>query len=420
MRTAILGAVLVVSVATLTACTSESTSGQPRSESSSSSASASADTRPIDTGTYSTEPRALAKPTASKRDLQRVESQRMAEFTTLPAEVDPTMTATGGSGAGWENGDAFRLFFVNDDRPLAALQKLPSVGFIGGFHSGASDPDHPGFAIPQASLKTGVMRFTSAAAAATGARTIVGSRTAPLAADSGDTPFKPLALPSMPGTLGSIGTDGADSPVILSAITPYKGYVILQEFTIKSDRQAAATALLPRGLALQKALIDKFPATPASSNQYDSIVVDQNKILLYTLPDADSTSDINDSVLGPRGIAAGASDPLGTMQLLTDVGSLHNATALTTVYRAETAEGAQKILALGTEGSAAKVVDAKPAASPPGLPQATCITTNNNRPICYVAVGRYVGQAFGDDLDDSHRQISAQYKILLKADQNAN
>lgn len=61
-------------------------------------------------------------------------------------------------------------------------------------------------------------------------------------------------------------------------------------------------------------------------------------------------------------------------------------------------------------------------ASLPGLPNATCQAARNGTPTrwCVVALGRYVGAASAKDETDAHRQISAQYVILTKADQNAN
>ena len=61
------------------------------------------------------------------------------------------------------------------------------------------------------------------------------------------------------------------------------------------------------------------------------------------------------------------------------------------------------------------------AAAPAGLPDARCIkpketgSTSLNKPICWIAVGRYVGQVSGANEQDLHQRTAAQYKLLADA-----
>jgi len=90
-------------------------------------------------------------------------------------------------------------------------------------------------------------------------------------------------------------------------------------------------------------------------------------------------------------------------------------------YRAKNDAGAQKIAEEFTNDLTSQGFTTAP--SPQGLPGATCVTMDTvqgTSDYCMVVNGRYVREASGlDNKKDVDQQISAQYLILEKADQDA-
>jgi hypothetical protein len=103
-------------------------------------------------------------------------------------------------------------------------------------------------------------------------------------------------------------------------------------------------------------------------------MVDQDKILIYAIPETDDQAKLGDdqAVYGPRGMSHRSTNPPLTHRVLTETGSEHNAVAKTIVYRTTDDAGAQRIVEefsndLNSQGFTV-------AATPPGLPTARCFT----------------------------------------------
>ncbi|MBT0566345.1 hypothetical protein [Williamsia sp. CHRR-6] len=383
---------------------SSNTAGTPTPSPSSASASASASVNlaALDTGTYATSPRA---PFGFVRgaDLAEIESQRMAEFTTLPFEVDPTFTEPSlPYGTFVSERSTKRYFQLTPDESLAALKK--SGGLLAGFY-GTAGPTGDA----KTSFSHGVIRFTDDAAAARAAQAL---HQVDLAQKS---KFRPMMLPSSPGTLVSV-TEAAGVQGF-NAFTAYKSYLLLDGFSVPTANAASrADALVRKSLDLQRPLIDRFPQTAAKGG---SVLKDQNKILIYALADPGSVNPLNDAVLGPRGLSFSYGPSDETYKQLIDAGIDHVANGMTIVARARDDAAAIRFdKEFNTPNPQTEEVVA---ASPRGLPTARCRVNNKSRASCSVVVGRYVASTVqGETLELMQQQISAQYKILLEADQNAS
>ncbi|KQS00707.1 hypothetical protein ASG12_07535 [Williamsia sp. Leaf354] len=407
MTAVLIGAVMVVA-----GCSSGSTnrtdgSARPAASTASSAPSESASAAgPLDTGTYATTARAPFG-TANGDELPELESQRLAEFVTLPQEIDNRFTqAALPFGAVVNTAAATDLLGGADAAAAAIGNKL-----IAGFYGSASAPkDKADQSV--ASITHGVIRFKTPADADRAGQAIY---TAMLAArtDRFDNPQpapQKVAIPTLAGSL-VLRYSNPRLPGY-TALTVHKSYLVVDQFVEPPTENNAARALR-RSLDLQIPLLDRFPATATGSGA--NIVKDQNKVLIYALSNPNPRTALNDGVFGPRGFAFASDKPLEVVQQLQDAGAEHTAVAGTIVFRAATAQKAQKLF---SQRVAFFATD--PAASPQGLPSAKCISDGATKNICWIVNGRYIGEAQNQDLKAAQQAISAQYKVLLTADQNAN
>lgn len=408
MRKALVAVSGLVGATVLVAgCASSSSSND--SPQSSGAASSSANQQ-LDTGTFATTARAPFG-VAKTEDIPPLESQRLAEFTTLPEEIDTRF-----SRASYPIGALVNSVSVNDMFGLSTTDKSVSgkavgAGLTSGYYGSAGDPASTVDA-PSASITHGVMRFTSAQTAAQAAQGMYDALRTTAKTKTGDpTSYQPFTDPALPNSLvlQSPASAGGGKLKGLTAITAHRSYVIVDLF-VEPPTENNGVRDLRRSLDLQIPLIDRFPATPLKGG---SIQQDQNKILIYALQSSNARTALNDGVFGPRGFAfTSQNGQIKTMQQLEAAGAEHTAVAGTTVFRASSTSAATTLLneRLADEQS--------PAASPPGLPAAKCFGAADSY-ACYVQVGRYIGQSQSNpDLKTSQQQISAQYKILQSADQN--
>lgn len=406
MRRAVSVTVGLISAAALIAGCTSGSDGQSGEASRSSAATSSSATGALDTGTFSTTARG---PFGTKTidDLPALESQRLAEFTTLPQEIDSRFTQ-----AALPFGATVNRIAVNDFLgggtavATAAIQNKMGAGFY------ASAGQAPQKTEPVASMTHGVMRFKTPADAARGAQAIFDALLASKEDRFGGAkePAQKITIPSLPNSL-VLRQPNATLPGT-TALTAHSSYVIADLFVEPTNENNAARDL-KRSLDLQIPLLDKFPLTKTGPNA--QIVQDQNKILIYTLPNPKARTALNDGVFGPRGFAFAYDTPLTVIQQLKTAGVEHIASAGSNVFRAATPEQAQQLMAdrIAFYGGDA-------AASPPGLSSAKCTSDGASNNHCWIANGRYLGEVQQQDLKTAQQAISAEYKILQSADQNQN
>lgn len=392
---------VIAAVAFAAGCTSGSPSDRQES---------SAPPPSLDTGTYATTPRG---PFGVVRgdELSVLESQRMADFTTLPREIDNTLTKAGLLNAPLVSEGKIKNLF--SDRDKVANVAIRS-GLVAGWVGSAKTPNG------DASLNHGLMRFAAPDAATKAAQAIAD------AVQANPVPFlDKLGPPSnresnaaLPGSVVLVDPPQAGDAARVqttTAITAYRSYLIVDVYSVTLGEADPTDEVLRRSLDLQKPLIDRFPTTPLKGG---SVVKDQDKLLIYTIKDAQPLSLSNDGVFGPRGWAFGSDDPLKLIQQLQAAGVKHIADGGTNVYRTATpgqAKTLQQQLA-DTDTTLSSIWEKE--TGPAAIPDVMC-GGDVNLHICRVAVGRYIGEALQQDPRDAKREIAAQYKILLQADQSA-
>lgn len=396
-----------------------STDAEPTAKSGGDAATAAVDLAALDTGSYPTSP-APEYSRATPDKMVEVEGQRLAEFTVVPFEIDPELVVGKMPTMVMRSGKNLGVVISNGVGEIAANHNM----LYG--HVSTATINTPKITDPSRTVVHAVMRFGTPEAAAAAAREM---HTEITTVDEGGGIQKPETIDILPNTLVStLETDFAAGPeVSVNALTPHGDYLIYTWAKAPAAQKDWTAQAVAKALSLQGPLIDKFPATPTKEQNGGKApelpMVDQDKILIYAIPEEDAQAQLGDdlAVYGPRGMSHRSTNPPVTYRVLSETGSEHNAVAKTTVYRAKDNAGAQRIVEefindLTSQGFT-------PAPSPQGLPNAACVTndtTNGTADYCMVVKGRYVGEANGlDNKKDVDQQISAQYLILEKADQNA-
>ncbi|MFD1812517.1 DUF7373 family lipoprotein [Rhodococcus gannanensis] len=371
------------------------------------------DVTQLDTGDYPTTP-AAPFGEAAPEDRAAVDAQRMAQFVVAPFEVDrelndptlPTMVLRG-----------YQQLKGTFDESVVNVPANTS-SWVYGFVTSATVSAPVERGTTGRALTQLVMRYTDPTAAADAARQM-GEASAAL---DGSTPAIVTAMPDSHAVRGT----QPNGSLTMQAFTAHNDYVV---YTWASAPVAEADRLEPtlvKALELQAPLIDQFPPTPTKSQaqgRHIPIEVDQNDILIYAVPAGknDPMGDILSGVYGPRGMSHFYYPPETVYRALTEHGSVHNAINKTTVFRASTDQDARELLDTFTSSSLSG--GWAEAATPPGLPSATCLSKaspSGEQYQCSVRVGRYIGDAVGlGDQTEVHQLISAQYLILTQADQNA-
>lgn len=412
-------AVAAAAVCGLTAC---STDGEPTAVGAASSAATdpSVNVAALDTGRYPTEPRAPFG-RATDDQIVQVEGQRMAQFIVVPFEIDPDLT---------NNKMPTSAIASRQNLAVVIGDKAPDIpanaDLLYGFSTTASTPDANLRAGSNRSLNNMVLRYQTPAAADAAA-----GQLAQVLSEQNKTPV--TELPGLPaGTHVVRSNIGGDEKLV--TLTPHGVYVIYEWYETTPAQKSMLEPTVRKAISLQSTLIDQFSATPTKAEAKarnitgpTRPIVDQNRVLIYALPYTDQEiKDANTgltpqsmrSVYGPRGMAHFSSDPVGTFTELNDAGSTANAVERSVVMRAATADKAAKLL-----HDYARDGKSRDIGSPPGLPTARCVTTNDAADMtytCRVQNGRYLADIHSNNKTDAYQQIAAQYVILTKADQNAN
>ncbi|MBB0967631.1 hypothetical protein G6016_01370 [Dietzia aerolata] len=374
----------------------------------------------LDTGDFPTTP-AAPFGRATNDNIIEIEGQRLAEFVTLPFEVDPELVANANPTVIKHAGQ----LSMSLSQPM--VEAVDQTGILYGYATAADTTTLDATDVPN-DLVHLVLRAANPEDAQTIARDL--QEATLTSADEYDVAYDAwIPLDSrLNDALTSQRTDDlnpAGDRAVRQSIVAHDDYVIYDWAAAPIDNAKWAERALGKALELQKPLIDRFPATPTDSQNdgvpVDLPMMDQNDLLIYTVPGVPGDADGRDmAVYGPRGMAHGALNPTSSYQVLEEVGSAHNAVGRTVVYRADKDAGATTIVEkfsrdLTNHGFSS-------AESPAGLAGATCLTRMTEfgeQNACYITNGRYVGEATSDSLTEAHQLISAQHLILGHADQDA-
>lgn len=401
---------LVGAAVLLAGCTSGS-SGSDSPQSSFSAASSSS--QQLDTGTFATTVRKSFGVSTTDTNLLALESQRMAEFVSLPQQIDERLSnstyAGRPYGATSTVGSIKQLFAADNSAIPKAVQ---DNNYLAGMFGSAktTTPDTP--TTPVRELTHGVIRFL-APADATKAGQAIADAYGSAPADFADPKVPPTrqTFASLPDTTVFKTAQVANKSTWL-AITVHRYFVIVDRLYTANGENIES--FVQRSLAEQIPLIDRFPLTLPTKGGA-KIQQDQNKILVYTLANPNPSSDLNDGIYGPHGIAFQYNGSVTVMRQLEAAGVAHVASAGTNVFRAATPDKAATVQRQLVESYTKYGSSTESGA--PGVPGSACIYQRNTF-VCYVTVGRYVGEVAQGDQTQAHQQLAAQYKVLLQADQN--
>lgn len=362
----------------------------------------------INPGNYPTQPRPPLGVAGTAYRGGLIESRRLAEYLTMPFQVDAELIKQGSGPAGLgvikNAGATFKAF-------PPPMPKGADHNFVAGFTVTADTPGGTG----RRSLENTVMRFASPqdAAAAVADMADHAARVTP---SFGTATFDttPIAIPGHPDTRAvtyEYENLGSHTVIALSAHGPY----VLGQTTISKDGVEDAVALVVDALAQQRPLIDTFKPTPI--DKLAELPLDPEGLLARTqLPPPGKTS-VSFGLYGPHGKLAFSSNPPVTQALFAETGTDLIARSGTTVHRTRDSAAAAAL----QEGFSQSVTDQGliSADSPAGLPDAECRRTpqkvGSMLPIifyCLLRADRYLIEAQSGQLEALHQLISAQYLML--------
>ncbi|MGW4482108.1 DUF7373 family lipoprotein [Rhodococcus triatomae] len=371
---------------------------------------AAVDPATLDTGDFPTSPQKEFRQ-AEEKNITIVEGQRLAEFTVLPFEIDPELTE---SSSGYDpildsgaSGLEFFLTNLTTDLPPEADT------YLYGYRAGAQKPGST--AEPQKELSVAPLRLPDHQSAIAFAQALHAYSTNPESPTAGTEG----RIDVMPNSLASRYSDGESTS--LTTWTVHGDWVIHTWASAPAADEGWTAQAAARALQEQEPLLDQFPA--ADMNDPTSWpVIDQDKVLIYTLPVQGGGGGTQMGVYGPHGMSMTSTNPTLTYDVLTEAGADHNAVAGSVVYRAKDAEGAatiqERFLAdLSSHNGYTDVT------VPAGLENtATQCQTNplEGGTYCMTQVGRYTAEASAMDATEASQRIAAQYLILQQADQDAS
>ncbi|BCO33613.1 hypothetical protein BMW24_021925 [Mycobacterium heckeshornense] len=370
-------------------------------------------TSALDPGRYPITPLAPLGNAGSEQVGRLAEGRRLASYVVGPWQADPALTARLPSDATViEN--YRQLGTVVVWAPIAGgIRSLPFVvGFMSQRHSTDS----------ALSLRNAVLRFAdpdSASAAAQGMFTnAMAMPRRPDVTPIVTSPERVIPIPGHPEAKAALLTFQEDAKSVqeLTAATSHGPYLMVQVIRCPAAPDCDAQ-LAARILDLQVPLIDTFKPTDLS--QFAALPLDPTGLVARTLPlPADQTTSISSAAYQRAGALHFEDNPVKAGPVLADAGVDYASVNLTTLYRAETADRAQRLVEVYGDDVAAMPA-AQAASGVPGLPQSRCIRVPGSGGLvphywCLAAAGRYMIKAVARQLDAAHHQVAAQYRILTR------
>jgi hypothetical protein len=355
----------------------------------------------LNPGRYSTKPLAPMGKAGSPQRGALIEAQRMADYTTGPWEVDPSLI----------NSYLDTYYVFTSPAQLAGLgpESIAAAagkrGMINGFGSARENPD-------SAALFNAVLHFpddASATAAATEMNAAAAAQPV-----SGVQP-KPIAIPGHSNTAASTYAytpSDSDKPRAYVRSYTAHGPFVLTQFAQSAGGEDAAAAMVAKAIDLQVPLIDGF--TPAKLDALPDVEVDPTGLLAKTLPlPAEGASVAKGAVYAPRGASHFQSNPVASTTLFKDTGVKHVAMAGANVY--ESKDNATARFITNAFNDEVTSMEGSTAAAPvPEIPDSHCMAFPKAF-YCVAPAANFAIEMRGANFDEVQQQVAAQYIILTTA-----
>lgn len=388
---------MLLTAATLAACSSSPNEAGPTTAApSTSTASSGVDTAALKPGNYPTTPRP-EQPWSLQAALV-MQANQMADFVVGPWEADPDLTAI-----------SLQAYSITDPKNLRTVLTTEGATaaenhFLNAFTDSRVDKNDPG----GKRLVTMVMRFPTpedAEAAAKGLSAELGSY---LKAGAQETAF----IPGHPEA-HSTQSPQPGGKYQVTALTAHGAFVLYQEAQSPENAEAAA-ALVGKMLDLQAPRIDEYhPSDPAQPQS-----LDPTGLVAKTLP---SPNTGNVSVFGLYGQLHFAPDPPRAVKTRTAAGMDYQSNGGTAVIQTKDPAAATALAQIIFDDNKG---DDKPGPTVDGLPTAKCLesakahtaTPDPTAPPnyrCITPMGRWVVLAAAQQVAEITQQVSAQYLLLM-------
>ncbi|WP_433713557.1 DUF7373 family lipoprotein [Nocardia sp. CA-084685] len=364
------------------------------------------DVATLKTGAYAPEPTAYAPDITSIPDLRLIEARRMLNYLIHPFEIDSEISETTNQTL-MTNADSMisEKSFPELYRPVATDNNLLAGVYVSGTNGNLRT---------RKKLIISILRFptdTAGRAAADQFDQLTNSNPG----------RHPVAIPGHPDARAS----SADDKTVTSFIA-HGPYVIVANAALPQPDQAMVASNIAKAIDLQTARLDQ--QRPVPLDDLLDLPTDPDNIMRRALPEA---PDFSDPFIGKRDF--GYFEPSGELHFERNPIEVRKAFDESGVdlvgrrgailYRARDLSGAfhlQSVLA--KTGKNDEII-----ASPPGLPDVTCVKldtrddTRNYDQYCVVVYGRYaavvIGSTFTGNLDPVlYQRAAAQYAILAKSE----
>ncbi|WP_433523110.1 DUF7373 family lipoprotein [Nocardia pseudovaccinii] len=360
----------------------------------------------LKTGAYTAEPTAYAPDITSIPDLRLIEARRMLNYLVHPFEIDSEISVTANQTL-MANADSMisEKSFPELYRPVATDNNLLAGVYVSGTNGNLRS---------RKKLIISVLRFPTDAAGRA-------------AADQFDqlTNSSPGRHPvAIPGHSDARASSPDDKTV--TSFVAHGPYVIVANAALPQPNQTMVANNIGKAIDLQITRLDQQKPVPL--DDLLDLPTDPDNIMRRALPEAPDFSDpfIGKSDFGyfePSGELHFERNPIELQKAFDQSGVDLVGRRGAILYRARDLSGAfhlQSVLAKA--GKNDEII-----ASPPGLPDATCIKldarddTRNFDQYCVVVYGRYaavvVGRTFTGNLDPVlYQRAAAQYAILAKSE----
>ncbi|MFZ2528859.1 MAG: hypothetical protein WAX14_14605, partial [Rhodococcus sp. (in: high G+C Gram-positive bacteria)] len=335
-----------------------------------------------------------------------VESQRMAEFLVLPAEIDPALTEAKSDYTRPIFGP-FPLAYLLDDGSAVVERIGEDTGMYAGFSTARSTSDG------KARMVHAVLQFRDAEAASDAAVRLHEHLMDP----DPPTPSYAFAhpVPAMPDSLIHAVDDGDSRRV--TALTAHGHYLVYTFLAAPIDRASWVDQALEHALVRQLPLIEKFPyTTPAG---LADLPVDIDELLHRTLPYPDEEGAAIPAVYGPRG-AAHLLRQLDTLEVFEDTSATHMSRDGAFVYATDFPDRAEHVFdrVVGQVRNQNTTISTTTAAGPAGVPDVRCfevipdLAAYGDGAVCVLLYDTLVAEIRTSTLGSAHQATTAQYRIF--------